>query len=97
MSDELSWIGAGLQHGFKLAEAEYESMKPSLAVEVTRHNIKRGGLYNWRHGDRRPLKYMGEMRDASGYWHQFETTDNPDVVWCEVRDSELVMFEVTKK
>lgn len=54
-----------------------------------------GGRYNWK-GQPERLVYVGENWSGNGYWHQFEKVDAPGVVWCEVRDSDLPMFEETK-
>lgn len=55
-----------------------------------------GGKYNWKNQPER-LVYMGVMRDPTGRWHQFHKVDDPDKeVWCEVRESDLEMFEESK-
>lgn len=54
-----------------------------------------GGLYNWKNQPER-LIYMGRMRDPTGIWHQFCKVEDADKkVWCEVRTSDLAMFEVS--
>lgn len=54
----------------------------------------KGGKYNWKH-DKRPLIYLGHNWSGNGYWHQFATVEEPDVVWCEVLTSDLHMLEET--
>jgi hypothetical protein len=55
-----------------------------------------GGKYNWKHQPER-LAYMGVRRYPGDRrtWHQFEKVDAPGVVWCEVLDDDLPMFEET--
>jgi len=53
-----------------------------------------GGRYNWKHQPER-LIYLGHNWSSNGYWHQFAKVDAPDVVWCEVLDSDLLMIEET--
>ena len=48
------------------------------------------GRYNWKHQSER-LIYLGKK----GSWHQFALTREPDVVWCEVLERDLDMFEET--
>lgn len=55
----------------------------------------KGGRYNWKYADTRPLIYLGHNLSGNGYWHQFATVENPEVVWCEVTDRELHMIEET--
>jgi hypothetical protein len=50
-----------------------------------------GNNYNWKHNGEPPLIYIGKQ----GSWHQFVTVEKPDVVWCEVLDSDLHMLEET--
>lgn len=50
-----------------------------------------GNRYIWKHQSER-LIYMGKV----GAWHQFCKVSEPDVVWCEVLDSDLNMIEETK-
>ena len=54
-----------------------------------------GGHYNWKNQDER-LIYIGFNFSGNGYWHQFVKVDNPDVVWCEVQESDIESFEETK-
>lgn len=53
-----------------------------------------GGRYNWR-GQPERLIYLGRNWSGNGYWHQFALVSEPDVVWCEVTDSDLDSFEVS--
>ncbi len=53
-----------------------------------------GGKYNWRYQAER-LVYLGRNWSGNGYWHQFAKVESPTVVWCEVVDSDLKMFEET--
>jgi hypothetical protein len=55
-----------------------------------------GHRYNWI-GQRERLVYMGTKRYPAGWglWHQFALVEKPDVVWCEVRPSDLDRFEPT--
>lgn len=62
----------------------------------TAPTFKVGGRYNWRGQPERlaytgPARYPGDRRT----WHQFEKVDEPGVVWCEVLDSDLPLFEAT--
>ena len=64
--------------------------------QLTAETLERGGKYNWQ-GQPERLVYMGrEHYRGNGFWHQFAKTDSPTVVWCEVREADLEMFEVTK-
>ena len=54
-----------------------------------------GGKYNWKHQPER-LVYLGRNWSGNGYWHQFAKVQSPEVVWCEVLDSDLCMIEETK-
>lgn len=49
-----------------------------------------GGIYNWKNQKER-LVYIGKK----GSWHQFAEIDYPEIVWCEVLDSDLDMLEKT--
>lgn len=62
---------------------------------LTPQTMVKGGRYNWQDQPER-LTYLGKNWSGNGYWHQFEKVDEPGVVWCEVRDSDLTMFEETK-
>lgn len=54
-----------------------------------------GGKYNWK-GQPERLVYLGIQHDLdSGFWFQFAKVDEPDKVWCEVREADLDMFEET--
>jgi hypothetical protein len=54
-----------------------------------------GGKYNWI-GQPERLIYLGDNFSGNGYWHQFAKIESPSVVWCEVKGSDLHMFEETK-
>jgi hypothetical protein len=56
--------------------------------------MKIGGRYNWINQPER-LVYLGRNWSGNGFWHQFEKVDEPGVVWCEVQDADLHMFEAT--
>ena len=57
--------------------------------------LKVGGRYNWKHQAER-LIYLGRpMLGASAGWHQFAKVENPNVVWCEVLESDMNMLEPT--
>lgn len=49
-----------------------------------------GNRYNWVNQAER-LVYKGKV----GSWHQFAKVEYPDIVWCEVLDSDLRMIEET--
>lgn len=51
-----------------------------------------GGRYNWRNQPER-LIYLGKNWSGNGYWHQFAKVESPSIVWCEVLDEDLTMFE----
>ncbi len=53
-----------------------------------------GERYNWKSQPER-LVYLGQMRDSSGWWHEFAKVESPETVWCQVRDSDLQYFEKT--
>ena len=53
-----------------------------------------GGKYNWK-GQFERLVYLGHNWSGNGYWHQFAKVESPDVVWCEVLESDLHFFEET--
>lgn len=53
-----------------------------------------GGKYNWK-GQQERLIYLGYKWSGNGFWHQFEKIDEPNKVWCEVKDDQLCMFEAT--
>ena len=54
-----------------------------------------GGKYNWKYQKER-LVYLGYNLSGNGYWHQFAKVESPSKVWCEVKDTELKLFEETK-
>lgn len=47
--------------------------------------------YNWKNQQER-LIYKGLEKG----WHQFAKIDAPDVVWCEVLESDVKMLEETQ-
>ncbi len=51
-----------------------------------------GNKYNWKNQPER-LVYLGYNWSSNGFWHQFALVDKPDVVWCEVLDSDLRLIE----
>lgn len=59
--------------------------------------LKVDGRYNWRYSADPPLSYMGARRYPGDprRWHQFERVAQPGIVWCEVLDSDLHLFEET--
>lgn len=57
--------------------------------------MKIDGRYNWK-GQSERLIYLGHNWSGNGYWHQFAKVETPDIVWCEVLDSDLSMVEETK-
>ena len=62
---------------------------------MKREQMAVGGRYNWK-GQSERLVYLGRNWSGNGYWHQFAKTDQPSAIWCEVLDSDLCGFEVTK-
>lgn len=60
--------------------------------------MKIEGKYNWK-GQPERLVYMGTKHYPGDRrtWHQFAKVETPDVVWCEVLDSDLPSFEETKE
>jgi hypothetical protein len=52
--------------------------------------MKMGEKYNWKNQPER-LIFLGKV----GSWNQFAKVDSPDVIWCEVLDSDLHMLERT--
>jgi hypothetical protein len=50
-----------------------------------------GKKYNWVNQSER-LVYTGKK----GCWNQFAKVEYPEIVWCEVLDSDLRMLEETK-
>lgn len=48
------------------------------------------GRYNWVDQPER-LIYLGKQ----GSWHQFAKVDSPELVWCEVIDTDIRFFEIT--
>ena len=57
--------------------------------------MKIGTHYNWKNQQER-LIYIGFNFSGNGYWHQFVKVDDPDVVWCEIQESNLADIEETK-
>jgi hypothetical protein len=55
-------------------------------------NLIVGNKYKWQH-TAQILVYLGENWSGNGYWHQFAKEDDLDKVWCEVRKSELHLFQ----
>lgn len=53
-----------------------------------------GGKYNWKNQLER-LIYLGRNWSGNGYWHQFAKVNEPESVWCEVLDDDLLSFEKT--
>lgn len=53
-----------------------------------------GKFYNWKHQSER-LVYLGYNWSGNGHWHQFAKVETPNVVWCEVLDSDLENIEET--
>ena len=53
--------------------------------------MKIGDKYNWKHKSEK-LVYLGQ----EGSWHQFARIEKPEVVWCEVLNSDLPGLEKTK-
>lgn len=51
-------------------------------------------FYRWKH-QTDILVYLGKIYDRPGCrgWHQFAKQQEPEVVWCEVRDEELHLLE----
>lgn len=60
------------------------------------NQMRIGGRYNWK-GQLERLIYMGKNWSGNGYWHQFSLVGSPDEVWCEVKDSDLDSFEMTRE
>lgn len=54
-------------------------------------NLDIGGKYNWVNQHER-LIFLG----MDGCWHQFAKVESPEVVWCEVLESDLSRIEETK-
>lgn len=55
-----------------------------------------GEKYNFKNQPER-LVYLGDNFSGNGYWHQFAKTEEPEVVWSEMQDSDLHMIELTQK
>lgn len=77
----------------------YQSISDKQAQSAGVHAIKLEGgdmdmvigqNYNWKHQPER-LVYIGK----EGAWHQFALTDSPNMVWCEVLDTDLKFIEVS--
>lgn len=56
--------------------------------------LKVGKKYNWINQPER-LIYLGNNWSSNGYWHQFAKVESPEIVWCEVLDSDLKRIEET--
>lgn len=54
-----------------------------------------GNKYNFKNQGEK-LIYLGKNFSGNGYWHQFSKVENPDEVWSEMLDSDLIMIEETK-
>ena len=54
--------------------------------------MKIGGKYNWTHQSER-LVYVGK----NGPWNQFAKVECPEIIWCEVLDSDLKYIEETQE
>lgn len=39
---------------------------------------------------------MQDYYSDNGYWHQFAQVKKPDIVWCEVLDMDLHLFEIAE-
>ena len=65
---------------------------------MTKTEMKLGGRYNWK-GQPERLVYVGFIRDhlTCPGWFQFAPVDNPNDIWCEVREADLGMLEETKQ
>jgi hypothetical protein len=57
-----------------------------------------GGRYNWKDQPER-LVYLGKHQDHPQCrgWFQFAKIEEPEKVWCEVREEDLASFEETQK
>ena len=51
-----------------------------------------GNTYRWSH-QKDVLIYLGKNWSGGGFWHQFEKSDRPGEVWCELLDSDLQYME----
>jgi len=60
--------------------------------------LTRGGKYNWKNQSER-LIYLGRRHYPNDrrFWYQFAKVEQPDVVWCEVLESDLAFFEETQE
>lgn len=63
----------------------------NMRMKIMKFNLKLKGLYNWIN-QKEKLIYIG----MDGCWYQFAKVENPNVVWCEVLDSDLHLIEETK-
>ena len=64
---------------------------------MNKSELKVGGQYNWI-GQPERLVYIGRFStfwSGNGRWYQFAKTESPNIVWCEVLDSDLEHFEET--
>ena len=53
--------------------------------------MKKGRNYNWVNQEEK-LVYLGK----EGCWNQFAKIETPEIIWCEVLDSDLHMIEESK-
>lgn len=65
-----------------------------MSKHLTPANMEIGGCYRFPY-ETQLLRYMGARRYAgdSRRWHQFAKVEVPLMVWCEVLDKNLDMFE----
>ena len=63
---------------------------------LTPYTIVVGNTYNWQHDKSNVLIYMGKNYSGNGYWHQFAQVKKPDIIWCEVLDMDIPMFEIAE-
>ena len=55
-----------------------------------------GGCY-YRQRQPERLIYLGDNFSCDGFWHQFAKVGTPNIVWCEVKGSELNHFVRAKE
>jgi hypothetical protein len=65
---------------------------------MTKDQLIVGGRYNWKNQPER-LVYLGKHQDHPQCrgWFQFAKIEEPEKVWCEVREEDLASFEETGK
>jgi NTP pyrophosphatase (non-canonical NTP hydrolase) len=61
---------------------------------MNRYDLKLPGKYNFKNQSER-LIYLGYNFSGNGHWNQFALVEDPEVVWCELLDSDLSMIEET--